>query len=158
MIRVFRIIKKRYVSDAFSGKGALSRGGRWHRPGSLVVYTASSEPLAALETLVHVEPSELPDDLVIIPAEIPDDLKIGKINRARLPKAWNSYPAPGVLQDIGDEWLSKKQSAVLCVPSAIISTVNNYLLNPLHEEFSRINIKRKELMPFIFNKRLLKKT
>lgn len=155
MIRVFRIIKKRYASDAFSGRGGLSQGGRWHRPGSLVVYTASSEPLAALETLVHVEPSELPNDLVIIPAEIPDDLKIVKIGLARLPKAWNSYPAPGILQDIGDDWLSKKQSAVLCVPSAIITTVNNYLLNPLHEDFSKINIKRKEITPFIFDNRIL---
>ncbi len=93
--------------------------------------------------------------LVIIPAEIPDDLKIVKIGLARLPKAWNSYPAPGVLQDIGDDWLSKKQSAVLCVPSAIITTVNNYLLNPLHEDFSKINIKRKEITPFIFDNRLL---
>jgi RES domain-containing protein len=157
LIRVFKILKKKYVSEAFSGEGSLTHEGRWHRPGSRVVYTASSEPLAALETLVHVEQAELPDDLVMIPAEIPDDLKIININLASLPKNWKSYPAPWLLQDIGDNWFSKRQSAVLRVPSAVISTVNNYLLNPLHPEFTRIVIKMKELIPFIIDKRLLQK-
>ena len=157
MIRVFKIIKKKYISEAFSGEGALTHEGRWHRSGSRVVYTASSEPLAALEAIVHVEPSELPGDLVIIPAEIPDDLKIVKINIASLPKNWNSYPAPLLLQDIGNSWFSKRQSPVLCVPSAIIPTVNNYILNPLHPEFKKIDIKIRELAPFIFDTRLLQK-
>lgn len=157
MIRVFKITRKKYAGEAFSGKGSLLHGGRWHARGSLVVYTASSEALAALETLVHVEPSTLPDDLVILPADIPDGLKKEKIHRDELPRNWNSYPAQGLLQELGENWLSRKRSAVLCVPSAIIPTANNYLLNPEHAEFARIDIKKSESTPFVFDKRLVRK-
>jgi hypothetical protein len=35
-------------------------------------------------------------------------------------------------------WISSQTSAVLSVPSAVISAENNYLLNPSHDDFHRI--------------------
>ena len=41
---------------------------------------------------------------------------------------------------IGDSWATSRRSAVLRVPSAVIETEYNYLLNPAHPDFARISI------------------
>src|SRR5262249_19313090 len=55
---------------------------------------------------------------------------------------WRSYPAPPDLQRIGDEGARTGASAVLQVPSAVIATDSNYLLNPRHPDFRSIRTLR----------------
>ena len=45
-----------------------------------------------------------------------------RLDRARLPRDWHSYPARPELQQLGDAWLKNATSAVLELPSAIIPT------------------------------------
>jgi RES domain-containing protein len=59
-----------------------------------------------------------------------------------LPGGWNSEPPTSVSQSIGDAWVQSATHPVLSVPSAIVPEERNYLLNPVHSDFSRIVIER----------------
>jgi RES domain-containing protein len=50
------------------------------------------------------------------------------------------------------EWLGAVPTAVLCVPSAVIPMEWNYLLNPVHPDFSRIRVHAPK--PFEFDSRM----
>ena len=57
-MRVYRIgamLFARTRKKAFSGEGGLHASARWHTAGHLIVYTAQSLSLAALEILVHLK-------------------------------------------------------------------------------------------------------
>lgn len=153
MITAWRITKAKHATTAFDGEGAKVEGGRWNSPGLPVVYVAANAALAALEILVHVDSSILPA-YVRIPCTFSEAFVIN-LDRDRLPPNWQSSPAPPELQQIGDEWLKSGSSAILEVPSAIIEIESNYLLNPAHPDFARIEIGAASL--FEFNLRLLKK-
>jgi RES domain-containing protein len=53
---------------------------------------------------------------------------------------------------LGSHWAESLTSAVLVVPSAIIPKELNYLLNPLHSDFSKLRFLDAE--PFHFDPRL----
>ncbi len=55
-------------------------------------------------------------------------------NRKPVPPDWHLTP-PKATQRIGDEWIARKASLVLRVPSAIIPNDHNYLINPQHPLF-----------------------
>lgn len=128
-------------------------GGRWNSPGRPVVYTSQSAALSALELLVHLGRGSILTAYVLIPCSFEDAL-VSRIDRARLPKTWRSYPALPELQRLGDDWLRSTASAVLDVPSAVIETDSNYLLNPQHRDFAAIRLA--DPRPFEFDLRLLK--
>jgi len=79
--------------------------------------------------LVHPGHGPILDAYVLIACSF-DDAVVTRLDRKRLPRTWRSYPAPPELQLIGDEWVRSGASAVLGVPSAVIHTESNYLLNP----------------------------
>ena len=54
---------------------------------------------------------------------------------------------------VGDDWVWAVRSAVLALPSVLISGEPNYLLNPAHPDFKKISIGKPE--PFAFDPRLL---
>jgi RES domain-containing protein len=138
-IEAWRIVKARHVVNAFDGEGARIEGGRWNSPGTAVVYTSQSAALAALELLVHLGHGPILAAYVLIACSF-DDAVVTRLDRKRLRRTWRSYPAPPELQLIGDEWVRSGASAVLEVPSAVIHTESNYLLNPRHRDFQAIRI------------------
>lgn len=152
-ITAWRIVKARHAASAFDGEGARVEGGRWNSPGTAAVYTSQSAALAALELLVHLGRVSILLAYVLIPCTF-DDAVVSRLDRRRLPKNWRSYPAPPSLQLIGDEWVRSGTSAVLEVPSAVIETESNYLLNPHHREFRAVRLLNRR--PFAFDLRLLK--
>ncbi len=147
-MRVWRIIPKLHLSQAFDGEGARRFGGRWNRLGTRVVYTSATLSLAALEFFVNLDRDTEPDQLVAISADIPDDLRIAHIEVADLPKNWRSYPVPEELQDLGTAWVVSASTAVLVVPSAVIPDERNYLLNPAHPDFKRFRLNKPEAFHF----------
>ena len=147
-----RIVKARYQSSAFDGEGARQDGGRWTSPGLAVVYVAESAALAALELLVHLGRGSALQAYVLIACSFPETI-VSRLDRARLPGNWRSYPAPADLQLLGDDWLKRQTSAVLEVPSAIIGSESNYLLNPHHPDFTSVVVS--EPQPFRFDVRLV---
>ena len=146
-MRAWRICQKRYVTEAFSGEGAFRYGGRWNSRGILVVYLGGNPSIAALELIVNTDD---PEDLYRIPyVLIPADFDEGLVTRAEeLPEDWNQDPPPPSAAAIGDEWVRSGRSAVLEVPSAVITTERNYILNPQHADFQRIEIGQPEAFKF----------
>ncbi len=125
------------MDTAFSGEGARRYGGRWNRKGIPLVYTASSQSLAMLEMLVQDEPLRAP--YTMIPADIPADLAIGRIGPEKLPADWRDPSALETLRALGTDWAAGMTSPVLAVPSAVVPSETNYLFNPRHPAFARLN-------------------
>ena len=153
-MNVFRIAKDQYIRD-LTGEGARKYGGRWNRKGTNVLYTAEHESLAVLEMLVHATMTLLPKDLKLLVLSIPPDVSSEKIYDGILSANWREYPAPPVLAKFGSEWVNSKKSLLLYVPSVIVPTEFNILINPYHQEFSQI--KEKEIRDLLFDERLGKK-
>lgn len=143
MIRtVHRLTQRRYQDSAYAGIGALRHHGRWHRAGIPVVYAAESPALALLEVLIHVErPRLLTMDLVVVPARFDEALLesvAAFVGPEGLPADWRTFPWPASTQQIGQRWFAEKRSVVLEVPSAVVPSASNYLLNPEHPRFDEV--------------------
>lgn len=151
MKRGWRIVRAKYAATGFDGEGARLYGGRWNSPGTRLVYTSATLSLAALETLVHLNPPVF-FKYVAIPIEFEEAL-VEIVTAAGLPADWTEEPPPFAGQRLGDEWVSEARSAVLELPSAIVPSESNFLLNPAHPDFRKINFG--PARPFAFDPRLL---
>lgn len=151
MRRAFRLVKARHAERAFEGEGARRWGGRWNPPGVRVVYASESVALAALELLVHLEESALLAHHVVCAVRFPEAL-VEALDPAALPADWRASPPPLPLQELGGAWLRESRSALLAVPSAIVPSEQNFLLNPAHRDFRRV--RRDPPIPFALDPRL----
>lgn len=152
MIRTaWRIVKSAHARAAFDGEGARLFGGRWNSPGTRVVYTAESESLATLELLVHLQQTRVLTTYSAIPLRF-DDALVERVAQGQLPRDWTHYPAPAGLQQIGDRWATELRSAVLQVPSAVVTSEHCFVLNPQHRDFGKLKIERAR--PFRLDPRL----
>lgn len=153
MITTWRIVKAEYAETASEGKSASIAGGRWNSRGTAVVYTSSTASLAALEVLVHLDYDRDLTDFVIFACAFNDAL-VEEMDRNALPQHWKEYPPPAALAEIGDAWVSRGSSTVLRVPSVIIDSEFNYLLNPTLRDFKKIQIA--DPVPFSLDMRLVR--
>ena len=152
MLTAWRLVTARFADSAFSGEGARIFGGRWNHKGMPMVYTSGSQSLAMLEMLVQDEP--LRARYVMLAATLPKGVKIERIAPGQLPDDWRSMAARERLQALGTAWAERRSSAVLAVPSAVIPSETNYLLNPLHPSFARIGVGKPQ--DFVTDLRLIR--
>ncbi len=152
-MQLWRLCRKAFAKQPLSGEGGLYAAARWHTAPRRVVYASHSLALACLEVLVHLDPELMPRDMVAVAIDVPEGVEIKHFMVSELPKSWRRYPAPRSLQRLGDAWLDGRQSAVLGVPSVVVSNEQNYLINPLHHDARHIRIVAKT--PFSFDPRLL---
>lgn len=145
---LYRIASKSYIRD-LSGTGALLHGGRWNSKGVRMLYTSHSLSLAALEIIANTSGNQLNNNLYCIELEFPDHLKVDILNP--LPENWNKFPCSADSVNEGNKFI-EKGGLCLKVPSAIISTEFNFLLNPLHDDF--IQVKFLDARPLILDQRL----
>lgn len=138
---------------ALDGEGARVAGGRWNSEGRPVVYASGTLALAALEYLVHVDPADVPDDLLAMGIEVPDDAPSASVRVADLPVGWRHVPDHEACQAIGDTWADAGETLLLRVPSAIVPEEDNVLLNPRHAGAEAIRVVRERA--FRFDPRLL---
>ena len=150
-MHVYRITGRKYAND-LTGRGAAMFGGRWNKKGSPVLYTGENKEIALLETLVHT-PSLLIPELDILTLDIPDN-SITAIEITDLPKNWAVYPAPVILSEIGERWIKESITIALKVPSCIIYSAHNFILNCRHPEYSKIRLIDQK--KFKFDTRLMK--
>ena len=148
---VYRIAGRKFAND-ISGIGAAKYGGRWNKKGSSVIYTGETKEIALLETIVHTPPMLIPK-LSILTIEIPTD-SITEIEIKDLPSNWYDYPAPTILSEISENWIISSNSVALSVPSCIIHTAKNYILNCNHKDYK--NVKILDIKNFHFDTRLKK--
>jgi RES domain-containing protein len=135
-ITSWRIFKKKHKVTAFTGEGARLFGGRWNSRGVPVIYTSQTAALAVLEILVHLHAAEILHAYLLAPVTF-DDALVKTVARNHLPANWRKDPPPAALPRLGDRWVARGDFAVLRVPSALIDTEYNYLLNPAHPDFAR---------------------
>jgi RES domain-containing protein len=153
MVTAWRIVKRKHAKSAFSGEGAQLFGGRWNNPGVPLIYTAESQSLATLEMLVHLDAPEILERYALFKIGIATSL-IMDVDLAELPGNWKARASTSTCRALGDKWAGAQVSVALRVPSAIVTSEHNFLINPLHPEFSRLTIA--QLPPFRFDSRLLK--
>lgn len=151
-MQVYRIGKCNYIDD-LSGNGAALYGGRWNSVGTKVLYTANSAALAMLEALVNLPNFKILDPYCLLIIEIPEN-STKEMAIKDLPSGWNAMPSPEGLKALGDAFIRERKYVALKVPSAVMPLEVNYLLNPLHSEFSAIKIIKRDTIEF--DKRLLK--
>ncbi len=67
-------------------------------------------------------------------------------------ESWDSL-APGVdTQRFGDQWFKEQRSPVLSVPSSVIISERNFVINPAHPDFRKIRFSAPQR--FVFDPRL----
>jgi RES domain-containing protein len=129
-----------YEADDLTGKGAEITGGRWNEKGMAVVYAAENRSLACLETVVHLAAGGLPFNRYLVEISIPDPIwaTAQKETPASLPVGWDAEPASRASISFGTAWLRSGRSAILILPSVIVSEECCVLVNPAHADSTGI--------------------
>jgi RES domain-containing protein len=143
-----------YTADDLTGTGAKLSGGRWNRPGNAMIYSASNISLAVLETFVHLKAGGLPLNRYLVELAIPAE--VWERATSLLPPAvgWDAIPSAKVSLDAGDRWLKANDSALLVVPSVIVSEERNVLINPLHPDARKIRAHK--VRKWVYDPRLMR--
>lgn len=143
---VWRLASGRH--DPLTGEGSRLFGGRWNSPGRPLVYTSESIALAVVEALVHIT-GAFPYDYFAFRISVPDD-GIERLDVGRLKPNWSQDM--GYARAIGDQWLEQARSVALIVPSVVVPSSQNVLINPRHPNKDALNIVGRD--PFRFDPRL----
>lgn len=146
---LYRLTRSIYAND-LSGSGARLYGGRWNSEGRSMLYLAGSRALAVLEALVHVRPTDFPNEYSMLTLDAPDD--IAEVDLSRLPPHWKDDTDIDSVKQTGNNFLLERKHLLLKVPSAIVDDEFNYLLNPLHPSAQKIKLI--SVKPFSFDSRL----
>ena len=150
-MELFRITRSKYIAD-LSGKGAYERGGRWNSTGHFTLYTAQSRSLAMVESLVYL--SDLPpeNEYKVAILYLPDDTFVQTVDIQQLRNSWRDDQR--YTRQFGDSWLKSQSSLLLRVPSVIVKSEYNYIVNPQHKSFAQLTLV--DIEPFTFDGRLFK--
>jgi RES domain-containing protein len=141
------------VLTAFDGEGARLFGGRWNSAGTAMVYASRYKSTAILETRVHIEATSKRKDYKSFAFRFDKEL-LQVLLTTHLPGNWRQEPVPLSTQQLGDDWAKSLSSVILGVPSIIVPEDLNYLINPRHPDFSKIQIDKPT--DFAFDERLFK--
>jgi RES domain-containing protein len=146
-MELFRITRSEFQND-LTGIGAFYHGGRWNSPRNYMLYTSSHRSLAMLEVLVHWNKTVPPPDYVIVVLFIPDSMVTTQapymVSDWQEEQYWT--------KETGDTWLKEGRTLLCRVPSVVVKSEYNYLINPMHASASAIKIV--DVEPFEFDKRL----
>lgn len=152
-MQVWRLARRAFCAtapDAFSGIGPELEGARWNAQGTRAVYAAETQSLAVLEVLVHIAREQAPDDYVFTRAVIPD---AAVAPAPAMPAGWRTPEPHALTVSIGQRFLVSNSGLAMRVPSVVIPTEYNVLINPKHPAFSTIRVDP-ALAPFYFDERL----
>ena len=148
---VYRFCNHKYKED-LSGSGARLFGGRWNSIGLEALYTSSSISLSLLEVLVNALDLASLQSLSLMKIEIPRQLESSVYITNKLKADWHldfDYT-----KWIGSEFLQKKEHLYLECPSSVVFEERNFMLNPLHKDYTKIKLAQAD--DFVFDKRLFK--
>lgn len=141
-MRVYRITAAALAGDALSGIGAALYGGRWNSKGTRVAYAAWARSAAILELLVHVgDRRNVPEDRVLLPIDLPEDA-VDTLETP--PRGWDKLPYAAAVQRAGDAWVRAARQLALRVPSALVRSEWNLLINPVHPRFGEVVVGKPE--------------
>ncbi|MBB1285655.1 RES family NAD+ phosphorylase [Flavisolibacter sp. BT320] len=134
-----------------TGEGAKLHGGRWNNIGQPCIYASGAKSLCVLEYAANVSIDEMNPNLSFTAYEIPND-SWAVFTPKDLPAGWQDVPSPAEVKEWGTRQLQKHLA--LRLPSVIVPSEYNFLLNPLHPDFRNVRII--EVEPFTFDRRIKK--
>jgi RES domain-containing protein len=143
-MRIFRLHRGQRAPTDYGGSQLYSS--RWNLAGTPMLYAASSLPLACLEVLVHLMPGQIP------PAYVFSSAKLNR--RPHLADFRGDVEDEISTRRYGQWWANDRSSVAILVPSVVIPSERNILLNPTHSDFGTIVWDQPE--PFAFDRRLLR--
>ena len=111
--------------------------------------------MALLEALVHLEIDSfagLPSHYQLLQINAPDEILRETVSDSLLGAGWSADIAR--TRAIGDAWLIEGRTALLSVPSAVVPSSRNWLINPSHRDAARLAIAG--VAKFPFDKRLVR--
>jgi RES domain-containing protein len=155
IISSYRIFKTKYERTWFDAEGAFLYGGRWNSPGNRVLYTSSSIALALLEVIVHLQDDRSIASYSTAKVDFDGNMVIDVSDFAKLPRDWDKAVISSELREIGDEWAASQRSAVLRVPSVIVPSESNFLINMNHPDAKKLRMGRPK--SFKLDQRITKK-
>ena len=77
-----------------------------------------------------------------------DERHLEVVEASALPAGWDARPYTAVSQAVGDAWLDEERSLALRVPSVVVPSEWNVLLNPAHPAFSEVAVGPPTVAPF----------
>lgn len=127
-------------------------------PGMAAVYTSQTRALACLETVVRLNAGGLPLNRYLVEVTIPDDLWTNAqlTTSASLPVGWDAEPAGRTSIEFGTNWIRSGTSALLVVPSVIVTEEFNVVINPHHSGSARITAAK--IRKWLYDPRLARTT
>lgn len=130
---VYRLSTPAYGGD-LSGQGSRLYGGRWNERGTPALYTATSVSLALLEVLVHVgDYADLPKEYTVTKIEVLREIE------TTIPDLPITKEAS---QKIGQKLLQDPTCLGFWVPSVVVPSERNLVLNPSCAEYrDLVNVK-----------------
>lgn len=132
-----------------SGRGGMLVDGRWSRRGTPVVYCTDHPSTALLEILVHATRQTVPETFQLIEIDVPNGIKAAE---PIIVDGWDKDIE--LTRRQGADFLSANRYALMKIPSVIMPKASNYLLNPNHDDASRMTIAG--LYRYPFDSRLFK--
>jgi len=128
-----------------SGTGGLRAGGRWHLAGQPVVYLSENPAAALLEVCVHTAANDVPPEFTLLKVVGPE-VEVALIEEASLPQSWQSRF--DITRRLGTDWLQRRETILLKLPSAIVPHTWNFLFNQQHPDAGRFAIAEALRYPF----------
>lgn len=132
----YRLATSQYADD-ISGEGASIYGGRWNPVGIKALYTSQNISLCILEILARTQIKINPVSYQLVILDFPVNA-LTEIKNSQLKAGWKDHVE--YTQWVGEEFLKDDKSLVMQIPSAIVERENNFILNPLHKDFTKVKI------------------
>lgn len=145
---VYRLSHAKYAS-ALSSSGAANR---WNQAFQFVIYCSENISLCALELLAHTNGIRPAGEFKIMEIEIINPKNTKLIGVTDLPENWHMLQSYAQTQLIGSNWYESKTSLCLKIPSAIIQSEFNYIINTQHPDFVK-KVKLVETKDFFWDSR-----
>ena len=146
-LTTWRLTRAEYAATALSGEGSARYPGRWNPRGIRVVYTSESLSLATLEVLAHAENLEMLNHYVALRVDFPST-SLTTLELDALPADWQSEPVPESTRMLGLDWYHRQETLALKVPSVLILSEHNFIINPNHAAFGAVTVAVPVPLPF----------
>ena len=137
---VYRLGKSKWAND-LTGEGARINGGRWNHIGIPCIYTSHTRALTVLEYSVHTPMEYIPGALSFTLYNIPEN-RIFVCTEYTLPVNWRNLAHSSECKDFGTDLL--KKHLIIQLPSIVLPSEANFILNPNHKDFHMITIENTE--------------
>ncbi len=129
---VYRIALEKYASALFSSGVA----NRWNKNSQYVIYCSENISLCALELLAHTNGIRPTGNFSLMQIEIADSIFPREVKLSELPLQWYHLSAYAYTQKLGSEWYDSQASLCMKVPSVIVPSEQNFVIDTLHKDFA----------------------